>query len=153
MIKSSLLKTRLRLLQCYDRDRPLHHVSQNGSLQSPCSLWEQWSIGKAGGIYILARVIPAVPLMVAHAQMGGRGTLSTGETSVCSEYDTCRYQKVKISRLPGLAISDRLSCKQTWHRNPLFVSTNIYSFLTEYRVLTKLSRLFNSCTCYCYALG
>ena len=29
--------------------------------------------------------LPAVPLMVAHAQMGGRGTLSTGEPS---EYDT-----------------------------------------------------------------
>ena len=29
--------------------------------------------------------IPAVPLMVAHAQMGGRGTLGTGEPS---EYDT-----------------------------------------------------------------
>ena len=41
MIKSSLLKTRLRLLQCYDRDLTASCVTQNGSFQSPCSLWEQ----------------------------------------------------------------------------------------------------------------
>ena len=41
MTKSSLLKTRLRLLQCYDREPTASCVSQNGSFQSPCSLWEQ----------------------------------------------------------------------------------------------------------------
>ena len=41
MIKSSLLKTRLRLLQCYDRELTASCVSQNGSFQSPFSLWEQ----------------------------------------------------------------------------------------------------------------
>ena len=41
MIKSSLLKTRLRLPQCCDRELTYSCVTQNGSVQSPCSLWEQ----------------------------------------------------------------------------------------------------------------
>ena len=41
MIESSLLKTRIRLLQCYDWKPTALCVSQNGSFQSPCSLWEQ----------------------------------------------------------------------------------------------------------------
>ena len=38
--------------------------------------------------------IPAVPLMVAHAQMGGRGTLGTGEPS---EYDTGMSDHLAVS--------------------------------------------------------
>ena len=41
LIKSSLLKTRIRLLQCYDWKPTALCVSKNGSFQSPCSLWEQ----------------------------------------------------------------------------------------------------------------
>ena len=41
MIKSSLLKTRLHLLQYYDRELTASCVTQNGSFQSPCPLWEQ----------------------------------------------------------------------------------------------------------------
>ena len=41
MIESSLLRTRIRLLQCYDWKPTALCVSQNGYFQSPCSLWEQ----------------------------------------------------------------------------------------------------------------
>ena len=116
MIGSSLLKTRIRLLQCYDWKPTALCVSQNGSFQSPCSLWEQefrssTDIRQPSTVNRVlvscSGVIGNSPLLVCHTERRPQ--------SHCSmwEQELNRYPSI-VNRQPCLSVSLDFSQQAGW---------------------------------------
>ena len=154
MIESSLLKTRIRLLQCYDWKPTALCVSQNGSFQSPCSLWEQefrssTEIRQPSTVNRVlvscSGVIGNSLLLVCHTERRPRAPVLCGNRS-----STVIRQSSTVNRQPCLSVSLDFSqqliqnCIRAWSfLNDLMVQHQILESLCVF----KWSKCFNRQCC------
>ena len=153
MIKSSLLKTRIRLLQCYDWKPTALCVSQNGSFQSPCSLWEQEFRSSTD----IRQPSTVNSVLVSCSGVIGNSLLLVCHTerrpqSPCSmwEQELNRYPST-VNRQPCLSVS--LDCSQQLIQNCIRAWSFLNDLMIQHQILETLcvfkwSKCFNRQCCH-----